>query len=135
MRLTCTSCLKVQTFVGIVIFLVACVLVGVDPYCMVSMCPWTRHHVCFVVAIIKCAPMCNRLFTATKANHSTEHLHVCIAVHVLVCAHALYSVKMWCVLLVCLNPLKYHMYNKALFSSCMLCRAISSPYTLVCPMS
>ena len=35
-------------------------------------------------------------------------------------------------LFVCLNPLKYHMYNKALFSSCRLCRAISSPYTLVC---
>ena len=28
-----------------------------------------------------------------------------------------------------------HMYNKALFSGCRLCRAISSPYTLVCPMS
>lgn len=38
-------------------------------------------------------------------------------------------------LFVCLNPIKYCMYNKALFSSCGLCRTISSPYTLVGRMS
>ena len=38
-------------------------------------------------------------------------------------------------LFICLNPLKYQMYSKALFSSCRPCRAISSPCALVGPMS
>ena len=38
----------------------------------------------------------------------------------------------YCVcLFVCLNPLKYHICKRALFSSWRLCRAISSPYTVV----
>ena len=65
-------------------------------------------------------PEPSRLLTAQSYSHQ---LGLGAGVCVCVC------------LFVCLNPLKYHMYNKALFSSCRLCRAISSPYTLVCPMS